>query len=288
MAVIVYIDGGSRGNPGLAGYGVSVENDDGRVIQELKGSIDIATNNVAEYRGLIAALEYLVATGCAGAIIRSDSQLLTRQMRGEYRVRQPALATLYARAGELMGQLEHVRFEHVPRERNRRADALANAAMDEAVGGAGDSPEPASSVAGNLSQPALVTKATRGDIVIGIGIDIEEVARVDDLVARYGNRFIGRVFTDEEAAYCLRRRLPAQHFTARFSAKEAAMKALGTGRARGVLWRDVEVVRTGGPPQLRLHGGARRRFEALGATGALLSMTHSRRLAIAQVALLGR
>lgn len=288
MAVIVYIDGGSRGNPGPAGYGVSVENDDGRVIQELKGSIDIATNNVAEYRGLIAALEYLVAAGCADAIIRSDSQLLTRQMRGEYRVRQPELATLYVRAGELMRQLQHVRFEHVPRERNRRADALANAAMDEAVGGAGDSPEPASSVAGNLSQPALVTNATRGDIVIGIGIDIEEVARVDDLVARYGNRFVGRVFTDEEAAYCLRRRIPAQHFTARFSAKEAAMKALGTGRARGVLWRDVEVVRAGGPPQLRLHGGARRRFEALGATGALLSMTHSRRLAIAQVALLGR
>ena len=124
--------------------------------------------------------------------------------------------------------------------------------------------------------------------VVGIGIDIEEVARVGDLVTRYGERFITRIFTDDEADYCLRRRVPAQHLAARFSAKEAAMKALGTGRARGVLWRDVEVVRRGGPPQLALHGGARRRFDALGATRALLTMTHSRDLAIAQVALLGR
>ena len=136
--------------------------------------------------------------------------------------------------------------------------------------------------------PPPLAQAIRGDIVIGVGIDIEEIARVEDLAARYGDRFIGRIFTDDEAAYCLRRRTPAQHLAARFSAKEAAMKALGTGRAHGVLWRDVEVVRDSGPPQLRLHGGARRRFEALGATGALLTMTHSRQLAIAQVVLLGR
>lgn len=130
--------------------------------------------------------------------------------------------------------------------------------------------------------------ATRGDRVVGIGIDIEEIARVEELVRRYGDRFIGRIFTDGEAGYCLRRRAPAQHLAARFSAKEAAMKALGTGRAQGVLWRDVEVVRGGGPPQLRLHGGARRRFEYLGATGTLLTMTHSRQLAIAQVVLVAR
>lgn len=124
--------------------------------------------------------------------------------------------------------------------------------------------------------------------VVGVGIDVEEVARVEELAARYGARFVGRIFTDGEAAYCLRRRSPAQHLAARFCAKEAAMKALGTGRAHGVLWRDVEVVRGGGgPPQLRLHGGARRRFEALGAAGALLTMTHSRQLAIAQVILVG-
>ena len=274
VRVIAYIDGGSRGNPGPAGYGVSVEDEDGRVIDELNGPIDVATNNGAEYRGLIAALEYLVANGHRDATIRSDSELLTRQMRGEYRVRQPALAALHARAGELASRLGRVRFEHVPRERNRRADALANAAMD----GAAESP----------ARPLPAANASRGDIVVGIGIDIEEVARVEYLVTRYGDRFIRRIFTEDEAAYCLRRRSPAQHLAARFSAKEAAMKALGTGRSRGVLWRDVEVVRISGPPQLRLHGGARRRFETLGATGALLTMTHSRQLAVAQVILLGR
>ena len=285
---IVYIDGGSRGNPGPAGYGVSIEGEDGRVIDELNGAIDVATNNGAEYRGLIAALEYLAANGRRDAIIRSDSELLTRQMRGEYRVRQPELAALHARAGELAKRLDRVRFEHVPRERNRRADALANAAMDGAARRDRTPPQAVRPAPGSTARPPRLPNATRGDTIIGIGIDVEEVARVDDLVTRYRDRFIGRIFTAGEAAYCLRRRIPAQHLAARFSAKEAAMKALGTGRARGVLWRDVEVVRDGGPPQLRLHGGARRRFEALGATAALLTMTHSRQLAIAQVILLGR
>ncbi len=299
--VIAYIDGGSRGNPGPAGYGISVEDENGRVVDEMHGSIGVATNNAAEYRGLIAALEYLAANGRRNAIIRSDSQLLTRQMRGEYRVRQPELQALHARARDLAGRLGQVRYEHIPRERNRRADALANAAMDGAGGRSGtpvtgdaasrgEKPPSAASGTATGGAPArtAAANATRGGIVIGIGIDVEEVARVDDLVRRYGDRFIGRIFTDGEAGYCLRRRAPAQHLAARFSAKEAAMKALGTGRAHGVLWRDVEVVRRGGPPQLALHGGARRRFEALGATGALLTMTHSRQLAIAQVALLGR
>lgn len=136
--------------------------------------------------------------------------------------------------------------------------------------------------------PSLDAGAGRGGRVVGVGIDVEEVARVEELAARYGERFVRRIFTDGEAAYCLRRRTPAQHLAARFCAKEAAMKALGTGRARGVLWRDVEVVRgAGGPPQLRLRGGARRRFEALGAARALLTMTHSRQLAIAHVILVG-
>ena len=299
--VIAYFDGSSRGNPGPAGYGVRIEDEAGRVLDELTGAIGVATNNAAEYHGLLAALEYLVANGRGNALVRSDSQLLMRQMRGEYRVRHPALQTLHARARELAGRLPQIRFEHVPRERNRRADALARAALD-AAGDRGEKPEldstgePASTpadaagpVARAAASPApAVGNATRGDILIGIGIDIEEVSRVEDLVTRYGDRFISRIFTDGEAGYCLRRRVPAQHLAARFSAKEAAMKALGTGRARGVLWRDVEVVRRGGPPQLVLHGGARRRFETLGATGALLTMTHSRELAIAQVALLGR
>ena len=285
--VVAYIDGGSRGNPGSAGYGVRIEDEDGRIVDEFNGSIETATNNGAEYRGLVAALEYLVAHDHRDAIVRSDSELLTRQMRGEYRVRHPDLADLHRRAGELASRLDRVRFEHVPRARNRRADALANAAMDGRVV-RGKTPPAATSVRpADPAPPRLEAGATRGDRIIGIGIDIEEVGRVEDLARRYGERFVGRIFTDGEARYCLRRRAPAQHLAARFSAKEAAMKALGTGRARGVLWRDVEVVREGGPPQLKLHGGARRRFEALGATRSLLTMTHSRQLAIAQVVLVG-
>ena len=129
--------------------------------------------------------------------------------------------------------------------------------------------------------------ASGGERVIGIGIDMEDVERVDALLRRYGDRFLKRVFTDREAAYCRRRRFPAQHLAGRFSVKEAAMKALGTGHSRGVLWRDVEVVRRHGPPQLELHRGARRQFDRLGASRALVSITHTPRLATAQVVLLG-
>jgi holo-[acyl-carrier protein] synthase len=121
----------------------------------------------------------------------------------------------------------------------------------------------------------------------GIGLDAVEIERVADVLARYGERFERRIFTDEEIAYCRRRREPAVHFAGRFAAKEAGMKALGTGRSRGVLWRDVEVVRGGGPPRLRFHGGAARRFAELGSTTALVTITHSRALAMAQVLLLG-
>jgi holo-[acyl-carrier protein] synthase len=96
------------------------------------------------------------------------------------------------------------------------------------------------------------------------------------------------VFTDGEVAYCTRRKVPAIHFAGRFAAKEAAMKALGTGHSHGVLWRDVEVVRHAGPPQLELHGGAARRFAAMGGLSSLVTITHSDALALAQVIILGR
>lgn len=126
-----------------------------------------------------------------------------------------------------------------------------------------------------------------GERLIGIGIDMEDVERVDALLRRYGDRFLERVFTEREVAYCRRRRFPAQHLAGRFAVKEAAMKALGTGHSHGVLWRDVEVVREHGPPRLDFGGGARRRFDRLGASRALVSITHTRRLAMAQVVLLG-
>ena len=123
--------------------------------------------------------------------------------------------------------------------------------------------------------------------IIGIGMDATEIERVERAIARFGDRFLHRVFTDGEIAYATRRRNPAPHFAGRFAAKEAAMKALGTGHSQGVLWKDIEVIRKGGPPQLQFHGGAARRFALLKANGALLTITHSETLAIAQVLLLG-
>src|SRR5947207_15926689 len=100
--------------------------------------------------------------------------------------------------------------------------------------------------------------------IIGLGLDATDIERIAATIERYGERFLRRVFTDGEVAYCRRRKVPAIHFAGRFAAKEAAMKALGTGHSHGVLWRDVEVVRHGVPPQLELHGWAAARFRAMG------------------------
>ena len=122
--------------------------------------------------------------------------------------------------------------------------------------------------------------------IIGLGIDATDIPRIAATLERYGERFMNRIFTDGEIAYCRRRRVPAIHFAGRFAAKEAAMKALGTGHSQNVLWRDVEVVRRGGPPQLQFHGGAARRFAAMDAQSSLLTITHSDTLALAQVLIL--
>jgi len=123
--------------------------------------------------------------------------------------------------------------------------------------------------------------------ILGLGLDATDIDRIAATIERYGERFVRRVFTEGEVAYCTRRKVPAIHFAGRFAAKEAAMKALGTGHSHGVLWRDVEVVRRGGPPQLELHGGAARRFAAMRGLSSLVTITHSDALALAQVIILG-
>jgi ribonuclease HI len=128
--IIANIDGGSRGNPGPAGFGVCVARPDGTIVAEFGDAIGVATNNVAEYRGLIAALRYAVEHGYASLTVRSDSLLLVCQMRGEYKVKNPGLKVLHADAQRLVARLGSVRFEHVRRELNERADRLANEAMD--------------------------------------------------------------------------------------------------------------------------------------------------------------
>lgn len=129
--VVAYIDGGARGNPGPAGYGVRIEYPDGTLVDEFCDSIGVATNNVAEYRGLLAALEYAAAHGYPAVIVRSDSLLLVKQMLGEYRVKHPGLQPLYRAATALVSRFRRVTFEHVDRLRNAHADRLANEAMDQ-------------------------------------------------------------------------------------------------------------------------------------------------------------
>ena len=130
--VLAYIDGGARGNPGPAGYGVRIEAPDGTLIAELFGGLGIATNNVAEYKGLLAALQWAVDHGHMDVQVRADSELLVKQMRGEFNVKHPGLQPLAARARLFVGQLDDVTFQHVRREQNKEADRLSNLGMDEA------------------------------------------------------------------------------------------------------------------------------------------------------------
>ena len=131
-AATAHVDGGSRGNPGPAGYGVFITRDDGSTV-EIKESIGITTNNVAEYNGLLAALRWAAEHGIRSLTVRADSELMIKQMRGEYRVKNPGLRPLYEEAQSLARRLARVTFEHVRREFNQEADRLANEAMDEAA-----------------------------------------------------------------------------------------------------------------------------------------------------------
>jgi ribonuclease HI len=131
--LVAYIDGGARGNPGPAGYGVRVEDAAGALVEEFGESIGVATNNIAEYRGLLAALEWARAHGHEALHVRSDSLLLVQQMLGNYKVKNAGLQPLHAKARILAHNIGRVTFEHVGRARNAHADRLANAAMDEAA-----------------------------------------------------------------------------------------------------------------------------------------------------------
>jgi holo-[acyl-carrier protein] synthase len=123
-------------------------------------------------------------------------------------------------------------------------------------------------------------------MIIGSGIDLMEIARIEQSVSRYGQRFLNRVYTPEEQAYCLRKRKAAESLAARFAAKEAGAKALGTGISQGVNWLEIEVIREpGGRPALRFHGRAAERADRMGAAHAALSLTHTDQLAMASVVL---
>jgi ribonuclease HI len=125
------IDGGSRGNPGPASYGVVVRNERGEIVAKLKKYIGRMTNNVAEYYGLIAALDYAQSHGVRALRVESDSELLVRQMRGHYKVKSSDLRPLFERAKKMSQTFDSFRIDHVYREQNAEADALANEVLDE-------------------------------------------------------------------------------------------------------------------------------------------------------------
>jgi ribonuclease HI len=128
--ITAYIDGGARGNPGPAGYGVHVVDDQGYIVAEIYEGIGYATNNVAEYRGLLAALEWSIAHGHTRVHIKSDSLLLVQQVNGVYRIKNEGLLALYRQARHLMARVGTVTLEHVRREQNKDADRLSNLGMD--------------------------------------------------------------------------------------------------------------------------------------------------------------
>src|ERR1017187_1845252 len=144
--LIAHSDGGARGNPGPAGYGVVIKDKTGRKVAALSEYLGHQTNNFAEYQGLIAALEYAIKHGPKALKLISDSELLVRQIKGIYKVKNAVLQDLHGRAKELIAKMEWFSIGHAFREQNQEADQLANDAMDRGMGrssarvGAGDSP----------------------------------------------------------------------------------------------------------------------------------------------------
>jgi ribonuclease HI len=175
------IDGGSRGNPGPASYGVVIRDPRGETVARLKKYIGRMTNNVAEYYGLIAALDYAQSHGIGALRVESDSELLVKQMRGQYKVKNADLRPLFERAKKMSQALESFRIDHIYREQNREADALANEALDETGGASSASGSPSKAKASTAkSEPRRIRARFRGGVLylledVGLpdGIEVE-------------------------------------------------------------------------------------------------------------------
>ena len=128
--ITAYFDGGARSNPGPAGYGVYIIDDQGTVLAELSGALGNTTNNIAEYNGLIAALQWAIDHDVTAITVKGDSLLIIEQMRGNFRVKNEGLKPLHMKARMQVMQIGNVKFEHVPREKNKDADRLSNVGMD--------------------------------------------------------------------------------------------------------------------------------------------------------------
>lgn len=180
--LVAHIDGGARGNPGPAGYGVVIKDQSGRKVAVRSEYLGHQTNNFAEYQGLIAALEYAPAHGPKALKVISDSELLVRQIKGIYKVKNAVLKDLHARAKELISQLDWFSIDHALREHNREADELANEAMDKGTGRTSDRaaraispPDSAMRVSQN---PQEFEGIVRGGVVELLDGDLPEGTRV--------------------------------------------------------------------------------------------------------------
>jgi ribonuclease H / adenosylcobalamin/alpha-ribazole phosphatase len=142
--LVIYADGAARGNPGPAGAGAVLFDEDGRVLAELSRPLGRATNNVAEYNGLILGLEEAARRGATAIDVRMDSLLVVQQMRGRWRIKHPGLKPLALRAGALLASFPDRTITHVPRAENAHADVLANRAIDDATSGLAPVPDPPS------------------------------------------------------------------------------------------------------------------------------------------------
>ena len=167
--IVAFCDGGSRGNPGPSGYGVWIESEAGAPLAELSEFLGIRTNNVAEYRGLLAALGWAAEHGAEALRVVSDSELMVKQIKGQYSVKSPDLKPLYEEAKRRIGKLDRFEMQHVLRGKNKEADRLANEAMDRGMGrgakqppnGAGSSTRAAGAAIGaNASASAKTVAAT--------------------------------------------------------------------------------------------------------------------------------
>jgi ribonuclease HI len=160
--VIVHIDGASRGNPGPAAYGVVMESPAGARLAAFSGYLGKTTNNVAEYQGLLAALDHALGKHYLRLKVQTDSELLALQIKGVYKVKNPGLKPLHEQAKRLIARLEWFSIEHVPRERNREADRLANLALDAAASGRRVDPSPTAPTRQAEGQAPVAPNVLRG------------------------------------------------------------------------------------------------------------------------------
>src|ERR1700722_6673498 len=194
--LIAHSDGGARGNPGPAGYGVVIQDETGRKVAALSEYLGHQTNNFAEYQGLIAALEYAIKHGPKALKLISDSELLVRQIKGIYKVKNAVLQDLHARAKELIVQLDWFSIGHALREHNKEADQLANEAMDKGMGRVGGRSSPAhpspltthgaadASAARSSNQPQELEGIVRNGVVELVNSKLPEGTRVQLRVKR--------------------------------------------------------------------------------------------------------